>query len=413
MVRRIALARFDVTINLSHNGKVMRQYRAVAQMASASAGWTICGAAFLEHALAIEWQHGDLTLRGWVADPLHTTPALAEIQYCYVNGRMMRDRLINHAIRQACEDKLGADQQPAFVLYLEIDPHQVDVNVHPAKHEVRFHQSRLVHDFIYQGVLSVLQQQLDRAAGGKDDPPAPRPMPENRIAAGGNQFARPAEAREPATRFSITPSREPAASSGKPGGELAACAAGLPEAAGSALSSTARHANGAKASVAASGGGRVGRSQSELWQSADDCWRRLRAAGARGRSGAAVVDRCRALAAPGAVDPGAEAVCAQPLLIPLRLKVTEGEKQALAAAQPALAQLGIDVHTDALHVTVRAVPLPLRQQNLQILIPELIGYLAQQNAFDVGNIAQWMARNLTSEQTSWNMAYGDCAAGGR
>ena len=63
---------------------------------------------------------------------------------------MMRDRLINHAIRQACEDKLGADQQPAFVLYLEIDPHQVDVNVHPAKHEVRFHQSRLVHDFIYQ-----------------------------------------------------------------------------------------------------------------------------------------------------------------------------------------------------------------------------------------------------------------------
>lgn len=94
----------------------------------------------------------------------HTTPALAEIQYCYVNGRMMRDRLINHAIRQACEDKLGADQQPAFVLYLEIDPHQVDVNVHPAKHEVRFHQSRLVHDFIYQGVLSVLQQQSGNAA---------------------------------------------------------------------------------------------------------------------------------------------------------------------------------------------------------------------------------------------------------
>ncbi len=62
------------------------------------------------------------------------------------------------------------------------------------------------------------------------------------------------------------------------------------------------------------------------------------------------------------------------------------------------------MHTDALHVTVRAVPLPSRQQNLQILIPELIGYLAQQNAFDVGNIAQWMARNPTSEQTSWNMA---------
>lgn len=132
-----------------------------------------------------------------MADPNHTTPTLAEIQYCYVNGRMMRDRLINHAIRQACEDKLGADQQPAFVLYLEIDPHQVDVNVHPAKHEVRFHQSRLVHDFIYQGVLSVLQQQLETPLPLDDEPqPAPRTIPENRVAAGRNHFAEPA-VREP------------------------------------------------------------------------------------------------------------------------------------------------------------------------------------------------------------------------
>ncbi|EDL9344306.1 hypothetical protein CTK49_07265 [Salmonella enterica subsp. enterica serovar Typhimurium] len=141
IIRRIALARFDVTLNLSHNGKLVRQYRAVAKDGQKERRLgAICGTPFLEQALAIEWQHGDLTLRGWVADPNHTTTALTEIQYCYVNGRMMRDRLINHAIRQACEDKLGADQQPAFVLYLEIDPHQVDVNVHPAKHEVRFHQ---------------------------------------------------------------------------------------------------------------------------------------------------------------------------------------------------------------------------------------------------------------------------------
>ncbi len=211
--------------------------------------------------------------------------------------------------------------------------------------------------------------------------------------------------REPATRFSITPSREPAASSGKPGGASWPHAQpGYQKQQGALYRQLLDTPTAPKpARTAASGGGRVGRSQSELWQSADDCWRRLRAAGARGRSGAAVVDRCRALAAPGAVDPGAEAVCAQPLLIPLRLKVTE--EKALAAEKAALAQLGIDVHTDALqHVTVRAVPLPLRQQNLQILIPELIGYLAQQNAFDAGNIAQWMARNLTSEQTSWNMA---------
>lgn len=71
---------------------------------------------------------------------------------------MMRDRLINHAIRQAYQDRLNDAQQPAYVLYLDIDPHQVDVNVHPAKHEVRFHQARLVHDFIYQAVTAVLQQ---------------------------------------------------------------------------------------------------------------------------------------------------------------------------------------------------------------------------------------------------------------
>ena len=149
----------------------------------------------------------------WRSDPARlgrrpryaTTPALAEIQYCYVNGRMMRDRLINHAIRQACEDKLGADQQPAFVLYLEIDPHQVDVNVHPAKHEVRFHQSRLVHDFIYQGVLSVLQQQVEPALPLEKDDSSPRPIPENRVAAGRNHFAQPAVAREPAKRLDSPP----------------------------------------------------------------------------------------------------------------------------------------------------------------------------------------------------------------
>ncbi|MDJ1652008.1 DNA mismatch repair protein MutL, partial [Raoultella sp. Ech2A] len=104
------------------------------------------------------------------------------------------------------------------------------------------------------------------------------------------------------------------------------------------------------------------------------------------------------------LTPAGEPVCGQPLLIPLRLKVSGAEKDALAKAQAALVALGIDLQSDAQHLTVRAVPLPLRQQNLQILIPELIGYLAQRKAFDVGDIAQWIARNLASEHAQWNMA---------
>ena len=408
IVRRIALARFDVTINLSHNGKAVRQYRAVPEGGQRERRLgAICGMPFLEHALAIEWQHGDLTLRGWVADPLHTNPTLAESQYCYVNGRMMRDRLINHAIRQACEDKLGADQQPAFVLYLEIDPHQVDVNVHPAKHEVRFHQSRLVHDFIYQGVLSVLQQQLNAPLAEEHEAEPLRPtVPENRVAAGGTHFAQPAAAREPAApRYSSEAPRP------SPGAAAAGAASwphaqpGYQKQQGALyrqlLETPAVERKSSAPAPAADG--LSGHSQSfgrVLTIVAGDC-ALLERDGKLALLSLPVAERWLRQAQ---LTPEVEPVCAQPLLIPLRLKASAAEKAALDKAQSALALLGIDLQSDAQHLTVRAVPLPLRQQNLQILIPELIGYLAQQKAFDVGNIAQWIARNLASEHAQWNMA---------
>lgn len=408
IIRRIALARFDVSFNLTHNGKMIRQYRAVAEGASKERRLgAICGVPFLEQALAIEWQHGDLALHGWVADPKHTTTALAEIQYCYVNGRMMRDRLINHAIRQACEDKLGADQQPAFVLYLEIDPHQVDVNVHPAKHEVRFHQSRLVHDFIYQGVLSVLQQQLDAPLPlTEDDEPAPRALPENRIAAGRNQFAEPAAARE------AEPLRYASTGGGGGGGSSRGSGAGAswPNAQPGyqkqqgalyrqLLDTPVSKPEPAKPAVE----NLAGHSQSF------------------GRVLAIIGEHCALLERNGRVSllslpvaerwlrqaqltPGEATICAQPLLIPLRLKVTDGERRVLQEAQSTLSTLGIEILLEGQHVTVRAVPLPLRQQNLQILIPELIGYLLEQTQVEAGNVAQWLARNLASDHAQWNTA---------
>ncbi|WP_373962765.1 DNA mismatch repair endonuclease MutL [Kosakonia sacchari] len=405
VIRRIALARFDVTINLNHNGKLVRQYRAVAEGGQKERRLgAICGTAFLEQALAIEWQHGDLALRGWVADPKSTSSAFAEIQYCYVNGRMMRDRLINHAIRQACEDKLGADQQPAFVLYLEIDPHQVDVNVHPAKHEVRFHQSRLVHDFIYQGVLSVLQQQIETPLPLSEEP-APRALPENRVAAGRNQFAEPLIAREPPAPRVSTPS---------------------------------------------SGGARSNTAGAQPWPNAQPGYQKQQGALYRQLLETPVVERKNENVAPVApaldghsqsfgrvltliaphfallerdgklallalpvaerwlrhaqLSPDHAPACGQPLLIPVRLKISAQESAVLKRAQAVLAEMGIEFIPDGQHVTIRAVPLPLRQQNLQILIPALIGYLAQQTSIDAVNIAHWLARQLASEHPQWSVA---------
>ncbi len=402
IIRRIALARFDVTINLSHNGKMMRQYRAVAQGGQKERRLgAICGTPFLEQALAIEWQHGDLTLRGWVADPKASSAAFAEIQYCYVNGRMMRDRLINHAIRQACEDKLGAGEQPAFVLYLEIDPHQVDVNVHPAKHEVRFHQSRLVHDFIYQGVLSVLQQQAAPTLPLTDVAPAPRPIPENRVAAGKNQFAEPAVAREPAApRFASSGSAPRASGASYPHAQP-----GYQKQAGAVyrtLLDTPAPAHKTEDSAPAAPT-LAGHSQSfgrVLTIVAPDT-ALLERDGQLALLSLPVAERWLKQAQ---LAPGPHQACAQPLLIPVRIKISAQETQVIQRYQTALAEMGIQMVTEAHHVTLRAVPLPLRQQNLQNLIPELIGYLAQQTTFDAANTAQWIARQLASEHSTWSMA---------
>ena len=401
IIRRIALARFDVTINLNHNGKMVRQYRAVQPNTPRERRMgAICGTAFLEQALAIEWQHGDLTLRGWVANPQGTTAALAETQYSYVNGRMMRDRLINHAIRQACEDKLGIDQQPAFVLYLEIDPHQVDVNVHPAKHEVRFHQSRLVHDFIYQGVLSVLQQSHDTPLPLADEnTSAPRHVPENRVAAGRNQFAEPAPAREaPAARSSAPSGNGGGASwpNAQPGyqkkqGTLYRELLQTP--------GTPREVREPQPATPVL----EGHSQSfgRVLTILHTEYALMEREGKLCLLSLPVAERWLRQAQ---LTPGKNEICAQPLLIPLRLKVSAPEMTALKAAQQSLATLGIEFQSDAQYVTIRAVPLPLRQQNLQNLISELIGYLAQHTTHHVDDIALWLARNLASEHSQWNMA---------
>jgi DNA mismatch repair protein MutL len=149
VIKRLALARFDVAFHLRHNGKsVLSLHEAQDELARCRRVTAVCGPAFLEQALPLEIERNGLRLWGWVGLPTFSR-SQADLQYFFVNGRMVRDKLVAHAVRQAYRDVLYNGRHPTFVLFLAVDPAAVDVNVHPTKHEVRFRDGRTVHDFLY------------------------------------------------------------------------------------------------------------------------------------------------------------------------------------------------------------------------------------------------------------------------
>tara|TARA_R110002049_G_scaffold40192_3_gene122684 strand:+ start:1200 stop:3041 length:1842 start_codon:yes stop_codon:yes gene_type:complete len=156
VVKRLALSRFDVAFTLRHNGKVVHNLKTASVQAERQRRVAaICGPAFMEQAIAIESDVPPYRLSGWVGLPTFSR-SQADLQYFFVNGRVIRDRLIAHAVKQAYRDVLYHGRHPAFVLYLELDPAQVDVNVHPTKHEVRFRDGRAVHNFIFSSLHRAL-----------------------------------------------------------------------------------------------------------------------------------------------------------------------------------------------------------------------------------------------------------------
>ncbi|MBV2121847.1 MAG: DNA mismatch repair endonuclease MutL [Candidatus Thiodiazotropha sp. (ex Ctena orbiculata)] len=172
LVQRLVLARFDVGFSLQHNRRAIfslppcdnrqQQEKRLLQL---------LGPQFLEQALPIQEQAGDFSLSGWVARPGFSR-AQADMQYFYVNQRMIRDKLVTHAVRQGFQDVLYHGRHPAYVLFFSLDPHKVDVNVHPTKHEVRFRDSRSVHDFIFRGLHRLLADTRPQAASesGQNEP---------------------------------------------------------------------------------------------------------------------------------------------------------------------------------------------------------------------------------------------------
>lgn len=174
--RRQALSRYDIAWVLRHNQKVVHQlppgHSAAAQERRIA---SLLGKNFIEHARYIEREAGGLRLSGWVGLPTHSR-SQADQQYFFVNGRVVRDRLVAHAVRQAYRDVLYNGRHPVFVLYLTLDPDVVDVNVHPTKHEVRFRDGRMVHDFLYSSLHHCLatskptQEGDDESVNAADQP---------------------------------------------------------------------------------------------------------------------------------------------------------------------------------------------------------------------------------------------------
>lgn len=155
-LRSLAMARPDVELVLRHNGKTGKHYRPVAESGDALRRVAeALGADFPQQCLHVSHAAAGLQLSGWVGLPT-AARSRSDQQYFYVNGRAVRDRTVAHAVRQAYADVLFHGRHPGFVLFLQIDPRRVDVNVHPAKHEVRFRDGRLIHEFLYRTLHEAL-----------------------------------------------------------------------------------------------------------------------------------------------------------------------------------------------------------------------------------------------------------------
>ncbi|MGR5221797.1 DNA mismatch repair endonuclease MutL [Vibrio parahaemolyticus] len=453
LIKRIALSRFDVSINLKHNGKLVRQYRAAkTDTQTEKRIAAVCGAGFVRNMLKIELQHHDLKLHGWITTP-DGARSQSDLQYCYVNGRMMKDKLINHAIRQSYENSLAPDQYAAYILFIDIDPHQVDVNVHPAKHEVRFHQARLVHDFICQALSDALVQvksidERQSSAAAFSQPAeagmqtvtatAPEPAPEvspspmvadsvidavERIPAypGRQDYRRQQETpcysdsrvsvgqeiNEPASPHDWVTQRTVSKSSGKANPRTPETAPTAEQVkVYQALMQTPEMTESTSVSempVVSSAQGEV-ESIGTAIAIVESAYVLV-----KGQPGCALVSLHRAefYKLLAQLDPKAGSLTMQPLLVPLSLKVTEVQCQVAQTQQQRLLMFGIDIKVrNKQTIMVMGVPSPLRQQNLQLLIDEMLSYLAtlEQHDISANLLSLWLTKKVLQVKSGYTLS---------
>lgn len=473
LLKRIALSRFDVTLNLRHNGKVIRQYRAAKNDIQAEKRIAaVCGNPFVRNMLKIELEHQGLKLHGWITTP-EGARQQSDLQYCYVNGRMMRDKLINHAIRQSYETSLRPDQFATYVLFIELDPHQVDVNVHPAKHEVRFHQARLVHDFIYQALSDALSQTRHLEAQPVNESAfyreterenSERESSENQSdltpSQTSDQALSPQTTSSAVESESVVPERVFQAIENTPDYPGRAGFESQREShhiADSAPSQRSDWVNQASAAKAPYGNGRTQAKDAirkdspskqelaayqELMKTPDfetettaskplntesvvtspskpvvitQLGKAISVVDSRylvmgSKEGVALVSLERALwyRVRGQLSCSTEPLKAQPLLVPLSMKISADLVDLSAQYQTSFEKLGIQLKVrGSNNLMVMGVPAPLRQQNIQQIVSDLLSYLASSQAneqLSVEQMSDWLADHVTEAKPDYTLS---------
>lgn len=345
-LRQLALARPDVDIRVTHNGKALRRWSRQEDLLSTKRLDDALGAEFATNAMRIEHEVAGLRMTGWIARPTYSRSS-ADQQHLFVNGRAIRDRSIAHAIKRAYTDVLFHGRQPAYVLFLELDPHRVDVNVHPAKHEVRFRDARFVHDFVFRTVFDALRE--TRAGAGENAMPTTAP-----------QISTPTSFRDwtPAQTSSL-PLRTSFDS--QTFGQLYA-----PQATSTPTNAVADHGN-------EEGIPPLGFAIAQLH-------------GiyilSQTRDGMIVVDMHAAHERvvyerlKNALD--AEGIQAQPLLVPSTMSVSEREADAVEANHAMFHELGFDVtRSGAQNIMIRSVPVLLQGGNVEALVRDVLSDLVE------------------------------------
>ena len=365
-VRRHALARPGVGFSIWHGGKSLQQWR----RASADIRLQdVLGAEFIAQSRAVNWDAGVMRITGRVGTP-EAARSRADQQYVYVNGRFVRDKLIAHAVRSAFDDVLHGQRQPSYVLFIEISPEQVDVNVHPTKIEVRFRESRAVHQAVHRAVASVLAPSKALAALEHSMPADPQSGDQSRSAPQqtGTSWSTgnlPYQGRLGLQQATVLHARElPAAWSAE---------ATAPSAEATTPGPLPRP------SEAAQGDWPLGRAIAQI-------------AGiyilAENRHGLVVVDMHaaheRVVYERLKASLGAAAIESQPLLIPVTFTATPAELATAAQQTANLQTLGLDISAlGPTTLAVRARPAALAQGDVVDLARSVLAELAQ---FDASNV---------------------------